>query len=430
MKVVLVGMGAREHAIGMRIAENHELYTIMDKNHPGLAKLSKEVLITPYDSNEIKRWVKEKGIELGFVAQDGLLAKGLTDVLIEAGVRCASPTKQAARLEWDKAFARDFMERNHIAGLPAYKVCSSDEEVRATVEEIGDVVVKPMGLTGGKGVKVMGEHLDKEGAIAYGCELLKKDGCVVIEERLEGEEFSVQFFCDGTRAVPMPPVQDHKRAYVGDEGPNTGGMGSYSTGPLLPFMKESDLEATQQIANDVLRAMKKEGTPFVGVLYAQMMATRDGVKVIEFNVRFGDPEAMNVLMLLEDDLGTVLDEMSRGALRSTVRFSNKCGVVKYAVPDGYPTSPVPPSPLTIDFQSIADLGVQLFYAAVYEKDGAIYSTTSRALALGSVGEEIEECEQRVERAMGYVKGKVFHRPDIGTKELIEKRIKHMKALRG
>lgn len=431
MKVLLVGEAAREHIIAEQLAKDAELYAVMRKKNPGIAKLAKKIwLCDNTNAEEVSNCIKDEKFDLGFVSPDALLAAGITDVLAKQGIPVASPSKAAARIEWDKGFMRNLMKKHNISGQVKHVITSSEEEARKTINELGDVAIKPLGLTGGKGVRVSGDHFaNKEEALAYAQGLIAKDGNVLVEEKLNGEEFTLQAFCDGSKVVTMPPVQDHKRAFVDDKGPNTGGMGSYSTGRLLPFLDASDLDQAIQIMQNTITAMKKEGAPFTGILYGQFMIMRDGVRVVEFNARFGDPEAMNVLSLLKDSLSSVFSSMAQEKL-SQVSFTRECTVVKYLVPEGYPGSPVADSPITLDEQILAKTNAKAYFASVYEKDSTIYTTKSRAIALVGTGASLEEAEQKAEAACKSAKGPLRYRSDIGTAPLIQKKIEHMKKIKG
>lgn len=430
MKVVLVGSGAREHAIAEQLSKSAELYTIMEKKHPGIAKLSTKFLIAnPTDRKRIVEWCKAEGIELGFVSPDGLLAAGVSDILESAGVAIASPTKAAARIEWDKGYARNLMRENSIPGVPEFTIATSDAEVLSFIKDMGEIVVKPIGLTGGKGVRIMGEHFKSANeALNYATSLIKKDGSVLLEEKLDGEEITIQAFCDGAKIALMPPVQDHKRAFVGDKGPNTGGMGSYSTGALLPFMQQKDLAEADLILKKTVEAMAKEGNKFKGVLYGQFMITKKGLKLIEFNSRFGDPEAINVLMLLRTQLADILLSVANGNLIVPM-FSTDCTVVKYLVPEGYPEKGKADEKIEVNEKEIWNCGAKFYFGSVYEKEDKIYTTTSRAIAIAAHGRALKDAEERVECGIRWVSGPLWHRSDIGTEELISKRVEHMKRLR-
>lgn len=431
MRVLLIGNGAREHIIAERLSEDAELYAVMSKKNPAIAKLAKEHWICDIENaGAVASAISGRSFDLGFASPDATLEAGVSDALEAAGMAVASPTKAASRIEWDKSFMRSLLERHKVPGSPKHEVVKTKEDAERVIKDYGMVAIKPLGLTGGKGVKVSGDHFtDISEKMAYADSLIKKDGSVLIEEKLVGEEFTLQCFSDGSSICAMPPVQDHKRAWENDRGPNTGGMGSYSSGALLPFMNEKDLEVGKKILQDVVLALKKEGSPFKGVLYGQFMATKDGIKVIEFNARFGDPEAMNVLSMLEGSLSQAFKSMAEGKLKAP-KFSDECTVVKYLVPDGYPEKPLKDAKVSVDTASIKSAGANVYYASVYEKDKAIYTSSSRAFGILGKGEKLEEAERIAEKACGFITGPLWHRKDIGTKALIERRVAHMKELRG
>ena len=342
MKILVVGGGGREHAIAVALGRNTttEIYSVMAKKNPGIAALAKKVhLCRETDVKTVVGFAKEAGAEYAFIGPEAPLEAGIVDALGSAGIPCIGPTKSAARLETDKAFCRQMMDMNHLDGCPMYRVFhTADDAVRFIEGYDGDLVVKPIGLTGGKGVRIMGEQVDRAGAIAYARSL---KGDVVLEERLLGEEFTLQAFVDGNHLVPMPLVQDHKRAFEGDTGPNTGGMGSYSMPDhKLPFVSKKDYVRALAIMQSVVAAMERTGSPYKGILYGQFMNTAEGPKVIEFNARFGDPEAMNVLSLLSSDLSEIVCRIAEGSLAAShVSFNSRATVCKYLVPKGYPDTP-------------------------------------------------------------------------------------------
>lgn len=431
MKVILVGNGAREHAIAERLAQDTELYVLMSKKNPAIAQLCKEYWICDIENpDSVEKTINESGksFDLGFASPDATLAAGISDVLEECGMLIASPSKQSARIEWDKSYMRSLLDRHNIKGSPQHVLVENSEDALAVIKDYESVALKPLGLTGGKGVKVSGDHFTRiEDAMVYARSLIEKDGSVLIEEKLIGEEFTFQAFSDGSNVALMPPVQDHKRAFENDLGPNTGGMGSYSTGMKLPFLEASDLKDAEHTLRNVVNAMKKDGVPFKGVLYGQFMATADGVKVIEFNARFGDPEAMNVLSLLRSSLSELFLSIAEGKIRKPT-FSEECTVVKYLVPEGYPDKPLKDAEVSVDAAGIKKMGAKIYYASVYEKYGKVYTTGSRAFGILGNGGTLEEAEQLAEKACGLVKGPVWHRKDIGTKALVQKRIEHMRYL--
>jgi len=270
----------------------------------------------------------------------------------------------------------------------------------------------------------MGDQVDRAGAITY---VKSLSSGVVLEERLIGEEFTLQAFVDGSHLIPMPLVQDHKRAYDGDLGPNTGGMGSYSMPDhKLPFVSETDYTKALAIMQSTVAVMERTGNPYKGILYGQFMNTARGPKVIEFNARFGDPEAMNVLSLLRSDLSGIVDKITTGSLSAAdASFEKAATVCKYIVPSGYPDSPAKGDPVTIGTHA----GALLYYANVEERGGILSTLSSRTLAFVGIGPTLEEAEQRAEQSASAVKGRVRYRRDIGTRALLDRRISHMKELR-
>lgn len=429
MKILVVGGGGREHAIAAALGRNTktEIYSVMARRNPGIDALAKKVyLCKETNIKNVVGFAKETGAAYAFIGPEAPLEAGIVDALGSIGIPCIGPTKVAARLETDKAFCREMMDHNHLDGCPMYRVFHSAVDAVDFIEGYdGDLVVKPIGLTGGKGVRIMGEQVDRAGAIAYTRSL---HGDVVLEERLLGEEFTLQAFVDGNHLVPMPLVQDHKRAFEGDTGPNTGGMGSYSMPDhMLPFVQESDYQRALTIMQSVVAAMDRAGSPYKGILYGQFMNTATGPKVIEFNARFGDPEAMNVLSLLRSDLSEIVCRLVEGSLASShVLFEPLATVCKYLVPKGYPDTPHAGDPITLSENHQA-----LLYYANIEKNaaGSLVTQTSRTLAYVGMGETLEKAEQNAEQAASGVKGAVRYRRDIGTHALLDRRIAHMKELR-
>ncbi|MGQ9582249.1 MAG: phosphoribosylamine--glycine ligase [Thermoplasmatota archaeon] len=440
VRVLLVGGGAREHAIARALVEGGaELYAVMKNRNPGIMRAAKDhLLASETDIEKVALYAKMRGVELAVVGPEAPLEAGVTEALEAAGVRCASPSRAASRIETSKEFMRSLMERHGLPGRVEHEVLTSAAAVREFLRDYPKgVAVKPVGLTGGKGVRVTGDQLlTREDAIAYATEVLEKkvggEARVVIEEKLEGEEFTLQAFSDGKRVVPMPAVQDHKRAYEGDTGPNTGGMGSYSQEDhLLPFMTRREYEEGVRIIQGIIDALASEGAPFRGPIYGQFMLTREGPKVIEVNARFGDPEAMNVLALLETNLLEACEAMASGELSGArVAFAKKATVCKYVVPKGYGTEPHAGSELLVDERGAERDGARLYFASVNEKEpGRVLTTTSRAIGVLGAGSTIEEAEAICEAALGRIKGDFFVRHDIGTTEALRRKVEHMRALR-
>lgn len=296
---------------------------------------------------------------------------------------------------------------------------------------MGQCVIKPDGLTGGKGVKVQGDHFQtKKGALDYCNEVLQTHPSVVVEEKLEGEEFSLQCLTDGKTVVATPPAQDHKRAFNGDKGPNTGGMGSYSCeNHLLPFLTKKDVGEGLKITQKAAEAIYKEtGEFYKGVMYGGFIITKKGVRLLEYNARLGDPETMNVLPIMETDFVEVCNAIINQNLNKIkIKFQSKATVCKYIVPKGYPDNPAKNEKIEI---GAIPKDARLYYASVEQKEGGLYTTQSRAVACLGIADDLDDAEKIAEETAKSVKGQVFYREDIGTKKLIEKRVSHMKDVLG
>ena len=438
MKVLAIGGGGREHAaVEALYRSGAEIIAVMKNANPGIiARSSKYKLMDEKDVENVVAFAKECGVELAFIGPEAPLEVGLSDALQAAGIKCASPTKGAARIETSKSFMRGLVNKYNIAGNLGYASFDNAKDCEEYLKTLDhEIVVKPVGLTGGKGVKVQGEHLMSfEETMDYVNEIFSNNiggAGVIIEEKAVGEEFTQMVFCDGKKVVPMPLVQDHKRAYEGDVGPNTGGMGSYSDSThILPFISQEERQAAIDIIQSVIDAMAEEGCPYHGGLYGQFMLTVNGPKIIEFNARFGDPEAMNVLSILETGFQDVCLMMADGNLPDKIDFAKKATVCKYVVPKGYGVKSEVGKEISFDVKGINDAGAVVYYANIDEKDGKLVTMSSRSAGIVGMADTIEEAEQNCEKALEFVKSDwIFVRHDIGKKELVQKRVDHMKQLR-
>jgi phosphoribosylamine--glycine ligase len=439
---MLVGGGGREHAMAEAIRRSGaELVALAPNRNPGIERLASAVRRLPVTDVEAARaFAESTGADLLVVGPEAALAAGVTDEVGALGVKVASPSQMAARIETSKAFMRDLMARHDVGGSVEWQAFSDAGAAREHLMAVPyPVAVKPTGLTGGKGVRVEGKDFkvgDRAAAAAYAAELLERHAGngpgVVVERALEGEEFTLMAFCDGQNVSTMPIVQDHKRAFEGDKGPNTGGMGSYSLADhSLPFLSPEDAQAARGVLGQTVAALRADGCPFVGVLYGQFMATVDGPRVIEFNARFGDPEAMNVLPLLDSNYVDICSAMADGALpEAKVHFLRKATVCKYVVPKGYGGPSVATgATLRVDEAAVTRAGARLYFAAVDADGAALTTTSSRALAVVGVADRLAEAEQAAEAALRAVEGEYDVRHDIGTAALVARRVERMKGLR-
>ncbi len=435
IKILLVGSGAREHALFKALAHSPQQPAILvygGTRNPGLAMSAAAYAagsLTEIDP--IVSFAREHGCDLAVVGPEAPLGAGLADALAAAGIPSAGPGRGQARLETSKGFTRDLLHKHGVTGSPAYRRFGSLEGAEAFLEELaGEYVVKADGLMGGKGVKVAGDHLSgTREAMAWCREILATGSEFVIETKCVGPEFSLFTFTDGDAVVHSPLVQDHKRAHEGDTGPNTGGMGSYSMPDhRLPFIEETDYEAASRMNERTLEAIASEtGAPYRGILYGGFMATGDGVRLIEYNVRLGDPECMNLLTLHEGDFVEAVRGMATGGLQpDALLFRREASVCKYLVPVGYPDHPKKLFP--VDLSDVADCR-DLFLGSVDERDGQLLAAGSRTLAFVGTGPTLAEAEAKAESLARSVPGPLFHRSDIGTEALVQKRVDLIRSLR-
>jgi phosphoribosylamine--glycine ligase len=410
MKVLVVGHGAREHAIAKKLAqEDLELVSAMSRLNPGIAALSERVEV--FNTDDPAEYERFRDVDLAFVGPEAPLATGVSDRLWELGVPVVGPRKALARLEWSKAYTRQVIQEHGIPGNPEFAVCRTAEEVDAFLKEHEEVAVKPDVLTGGKGVKVTGDHLNGVGETrGYALERVKQDGLVVIEEKLKGREFTLQAFTDGNRVDVMPLVRDFKRAYDGDRGPNTGSMGSFSCPDHgMPDLPSDVVDKGIEIMERTVEALSGSVGPYQGVLYGGFMNTERGVYLIEYNARFGDPEAINVLALLETPLSKVGYGIVEGRLPET-RFAEEATVCVYITPEGYPVNPLRDQPIEVGETRHSEI----YYASVYDDNGVVKTTGSRSIALLGRGGTVSEAREKVYSDVGNIKGRLHYRTDIAA----------------
>ena len=435
--VLLIGGGGREHAIARALEDSEaDLYACAGNRNPGIARIATgfETLETT-DPAAVADYAEEIDATIAVIGPEAPLEAGVADALEDVGVYPFGPKEADARIETDKAFQRRFMAEHDIPGCPDFETFDDMEAACDYIDEYdGDLAIKPAGLTGGKGVKVIGDQVTVE----EGKEYIRESDYdrIVLEERLVGEEVTIQAFVANGSVETSPAVQDHKRAYEGDEGPNTGGMGSYSDATReLPFMTEAEYAEAVSIVEATVDALED----YRGILYGQFMLTDEGPKVVEFNARFGDPEAMNTLPVLETDVLDVLTAARDGEGLPTLEFAEQATVCKYATPAGYPTDPEAGVKVRVDEESVARSveatesagDALLYYASVDEREDGIYTTTSRAFALVGIADTITDAEEIAEDALAVAGDEGLHvRHDIGKPDLVQQRIDHMTELRG
>ena len=420
MRILVIGSGGREHALVWKLKQSPRVSEVFVA--PGNGGTAREgainVAVDAGDLDGLVELARKEKIDLVVPGPELPLTKGITDRMREAGIPCFGPDAYWARLEGSKAFAKDVMNRAGVPTAHSQVFTDPDKAKNAVVKLGAPLVVKADGLAAGKGVVVAmttQEALDAVDDImckrAHGAAGAK----LVIEEFLVGEEASFLCLCDGKTAVPLPSAQDHKAAYDGDQGPNTGGMGAYSPAPILPYNEAEAMADT--VIRPILAALAKDGHPFVGVLYAGLMMTENGPKVLEYNTRFGDPECQPLLMRLEGDLVQIMLDCIEGKLRPeslTHTSQTALGVVVAA--EGYPHAY--PKGMVIEGLDEADAlpGVKVFHSGTSMDGDKTLSSGGRVLCVTALGDTLADAQARAYEGVKAIRmDKSFHRSDIGQK---------------
>lgn len=417
MNILVIGSGGREHALFWKLSESPQterIYAI--PGNPGMGEMT-DIVVT--DNAAILQFAKEKDIGLVVVGPEVPLMNGLVDDLEAAGIPAFGPRANAAEIEGSKSFAKDLMKKY---GIPTarYEVFAEAEAARAYIRSEGTpIVVKADGLAAGKGVVVAmteQEALDAVDAIMENNSFGDAGERVVIEEFMEGEEASLLAFTDGTVIRPMISAQDHKRAFDGDKGPNTGGMGTYAPAPVMtPELRE---RAVEEILKPTISAMEKEGRAYRGCLYLGLMITADGPKVVEFNARFGDPETQVVLPLLDGDLVQIMHACAGGTLADVpIRWKDGAAVCVVLAAGGYPASYEKGNEI-YGIGNAEKLGALVFHAGTAKKNGKIVTNGGRVLGVVGMGKDIASAVQSAYDAVDQISFKgEYHRKDIAHRAL-------------
>ncbi|TPN40957.1 phosphoribosylamine--glycine ligase [Mesorhizobium sp. B2-3-3] len=423
MNVLLLGSGGREHALAWKIAASPLLTKLYAApGNPGIGSEAELVKLDIADHAAIAAFCKDKEIDLVVVGPEGPLVAGIADDLRAANIRVFGPSKAAARLEGSKGFTKDLCARYNIP-TAAYGRFSDLASARAYVEKTGaPIVIKADGLAAGKGVTVA-MTLDEARAALDACfegSFGAAGAEVVIEEFLTGEEASFFCLCDGTTALPFGTAQDHKRVGDGDVGPNTGGMGAYSPAPVMtPEMVERTM---REIVGPTMRGMAELGAPFAGILFAGLMITENGPKLIEYNTRFGDPECQVLMMRLKDDLLVLLNAATDGQLaHMSVRWRDEAALTVVMAARGYPGTPEKGSVIR-GVEDAAGEGVQIFHAGTAINGGALVANGGRVLNVTATGATVGEAQTRAYAALDRIDWPDgFCRRDIGWQAVARER---------
>ncbi|GAB4560636.1 MAG: phosphoribosylamine--glycine ligase [Anaerolineae bacterium] len=431
MKFLVIGSGGREHALAWKLSQSSKVSQVLvapgngGTAHPGGDGAPIANVAIPIAAENgfaaVVDLARKEAIDLVAVGPEAPLADGIVDALTAAGLRCFGPTRRAAQLEASKAFAKAFMALHRIP-TGRYATFRSYEDARSYLDGVDyDVVVKASGLAAGKGV-IVPESREEALQALHQIMVERAFGAagdeVVIEERLYGQEASVLAFSDGVHVVPMPPAQDHKPVFDGDRGPNTGGMGAYAPAPLVtPELLD---EVTHTILQPTVDGLREEGTPYVGVLYAGLMITAEGPRVLEFNCRFGDPETQVILPLLDADLVDVMEACLDGRLPDVeLRWRPGAAVTVVAASGGYPGSYRKGLEIRGIEQAEQVPGVVVFHAGTKRlEDGRLVTDGGRVLNVTALGARLEEAIERAYQAIALIHFEGMHyRRDIGAKAL-------------
>jgi len=420
MNILLLGSGGREHALVWKLAQSPRVETLYAApGNPGIARCAALVTLDPADHAAIAAFCAEKGIDLAVIGPEAPLVDGLGDSLRAAGIAVFGPDKAPAQLEGSKGFTKDLCARANIP-TAAYVRTSSLEQARTELPRFGlPVVIKADGLAAGKGVIIAetAEQADAALADMFGGGFGAAGAEVVLEEYMTGEEASFFALTDGKTVISLGSAQDHKRVGDGDTGPNTGGMGAYS--PARVLTPELEAQVMDRIVRPTVDTLAAEGMPYSGVLYAGLMLTASGPKLIEYNARFGDPECQVLMMRLEDDLAELLMAVATGNLagHGPVAMSEACALTVVMAAKGYPGTPEKGG--TIEgLDAVSGEHVEIFHAGTAMKDGALIANGGRVLNITATGASIGEAQARAYAAVdGISFPSGFCRRDIGWREV-------------
>ena len=410
MKVLVIGSGGREHALALALSRDPEVTELhAAPGNPGIAAVAELHDVKADDGTSVADLAEGLGIDLVVIGPEAPLVAGVADAVRARGIDCFGPSAEAARLEGSKAFAKEVMAAAEVPTAMAH-VCTTPSEVEAALDAFGPpYVVKDDGLAAGKGV-VVTESRDEALAHAAACDR------VVVEEFLDGPEVSLFAITDGTTVVPLQPAQDFKRVGDGDAGPNTGGMGAYTPLPWAP--EDLVAEVKERVLQPTVDEMAHRGTPFAGLLYAGLALTKRGLRVIEFNARFGDPETQPLMALLDSPLGVLLRAASRGTLDEVAapRWKDGAAVAVVVASKDYPATPRTGDVIhgLMDAERVE--GVDVIHAGTARgEDGALVTSGGRVLAVTAVGSDVADARARAYEAVAKIRiDGSHHRSDIAA----------------
>ncbi len=433
---LIVGSGGRENAFALKLFKDTVLHAFMSHENPAIIECveksgGKYIIGNINNAKDVAKFAVENSIDYAFVSADDPLANGVIDEMLKYNIKAVGGTKAATKIEWDKIYSINMMQKVCPKFTPYYRSIKNKKDLASAIQVFKNkgmqIVVKPQGLTGGKGVKVMPEHLkDYSDCIDYASYLLDKcpNEKVLLVERLKGIEFTVMGITDGENLVMSPASYDYPFRLENDLGAGTGGMGCFTNNEKkLPFINDKDFQDCQDIMQKIIDEMKNDGLSFSGVLNGGFFKTKEGIKFMEFNGRFGDPEGLNILIILKSSFADLIKHMWHKTLsEDKVNFIKKASVVKYLVAKEYPQESNKATIFTMDKEAINNMGVNIFFASSIKISDNRYQTLkkSRAIAFGAVANNIEDAGDLVNQAIEqFVYANLEYRSDIGSKKNLD-----------
>lgn len=427
LKCLLLGNGGREAVLAEYISKGFSLYSVLPYENPSIVDAvensgGKYIVGSPFDKELVKNFIQEHNLDMCVVSSDNLSQDGLIDLAKELGLKTFGATSKGSKIEWSKSYALDIVKK--LAPdmiIKNYNITSMEQldEVSKLYTDC-DFVVKPEGLTGGKGVKVGGVHFaTKEEGFDYAKECFLQSGNVIVQDKVEGREFTVMALTDGTNSVITPITFDYPYRFNNDKGPGTGGMGCLNSNDgMLPFLEQKDIDVCADLIKKTIKHLNKDSFEFNGVLYGGFFKCKNGIKFIEFNARFGDPESLNILNSLETPFSEVLTNIVNGTLsEDNCKFSNNSTFTVYVVSKDYAIREnKEPTVFTLDTQKILDKGAKVYFANAKKIGENKYTSVSnsRLFAVVTTGKDLEEAKNIVYSAMeGNIDPILDYRTDIG-----------------
>lgn len=426
-KCLLLGNGGREAVMAEYLSKGYRVYAIVPYENPSIIEAvvnskGSYIVGSPFDKELVKDFIQKEKIEVCVVSSDNLLREGLIDLAKSLGLKVFGPTSKGSKIEWSKTYALEVVEKLVPKMIIKNYNIENREILRKVVDTYADenFVIKPEGLTGGKGVKVGGIHFtSKEEGFTYAASCLEDSQKVIIQDKVEGSEFTVMCFTDGEHIVPMPITFDYPYRYEQDKGPGTGGMGcmSYADG-LLPFLEQSDIDQCADLMRKTIQYLNKDAKEFTGVLYGGFFKTKEGIKFIEFNARFGDPEAINVLNALQTPFAQVVEHVAKGDLsEENCKFSKNDTFTVYVVSKDYAVRMNKEATIfQLNTKAIKEAGVKIYFANAKKVGENTYTSVSnsRLFAISMAGENWEELKKKIYDAIEQnVDNILDYRKDIG-----------------